>query len=428
MKTGKTKSLAIILILFTLLTGFGNWYMRRVVNDSYYVQLSYNQLYTDPSSVRLKNAEQEGDKLIIELAGTTTGMSSNLDKNNISNNGSFTFSSADTGRIFWIKPANQPDSIRFSIDYSSETSRRLASRIGGNTYEIRSSSLNYADSKLYDTKTWSYDFSRGQDTDNLVEIKKYIKDSIGINGTETSLEKIQKIFAHVMPFVRMNLGIPADSVSGMSPINLLSCMKTKKVKVWCEDLTRVLGFLATQAGLPSRIVTTEGYDKFSFAVHSFNEIFLPEKNRWIYSDLTNGIAYVSNNKDQLNIIDIHRLARLHTRDTSLKALYYDSSLHETGFDKIAAIADKWFNSPHRFRFYFSKYLEQAERKDKINRVRKIFDPHLNYAFYNEDNHYSSSSFFLRKISTYLLLVIVLVDIFFLLTILRKAAIRPRQRQ
>ncbi len=48
--------------------------------------------------------------------------------------------------------------------------------------------------------------------------------------------------------------------------------------------------MAREAGLKVRIVTGEGFNGKEWGPHSWNEVYLPEKNQWITVDSTFGKA------------------------------------------------------------------------------------------------------------------------------------------
>ena len=407
----RTSRIIIILLLFTLVLVAFNWYVRKNLPDSYALQLSYNELYLDPEALRIKSAQSDENKLVIKLGGLTGNLSTNIPQPHFSDSSTIVFNTQDGGRLFWIKQDGSSDSTRFSITFTQKETYQSAGNKEKSKFEINSSSLIFSDAKLTDHKLWAFDFSYAREADReRIELTDYLRDSVGILNSDPSLIRLQKIFYHLLPFVQPNLGVPADSVSGKPPLELITLLKSHRVKVWCGNMSTLLGAMTTAAGLPTRLVTTEGYESFTYPVHTFNEVFLPEYRSWIYTDLTTGVAYLEAAGKPLNTVQLNRVLRSGINKINIKAITVRDTIQHIEIDSLPIVFKSYFAAPQRFYFYYPQYLREQNLHSFWNRIKRFVNPSYNFAYYSEDNHYASTGFWLRSLSGYLAILIIIIDI------------------
>ncbi|HTE27833.1 transglutaminase-like domain-containing protein [Flavitalea sp.] len=388
--------------------------MRKKLPDSYALQLSYNELYLDAEALRIKDAQSDEDKLIIHLGGLTRNLATNIPQSHFSDSSTLVFNAKDSARLFWIKQDGFSDSAQLSITYSPTAIYLAAGNSEKSNFEINSSSLIFSDARLTSHKLWAFDFFHngnytGKSEEPVMKLTDYLRDSIGIVHADPGLTRLQKIFSHLWPFVRANMGVPADSLNGKAPLELISLLKTGKVKVWCGNISSLLGAMTNAAGLSTRLVTTEGYESFAYPVHSFNEVFLPEYGTWIYTDLTNGVAYLETAGKPLNTVQLNRVLRSGIEKFKVEAITFRDSIQHTDIDSLPVLFKGYFAAPQRFRFYYPQYLREQNLHSIWNRVKRFVKPSYNYAYYSEDNHYASTSFWLRSLSGYLLILMIFVN-------------------
>ncbi|MCG2618183.1 transglutaminase-like domain-containing protein [Terrimonas sp. NA20] len=401
----------VILLLSTLILTALNWYARKKLPDSYAVQLSYNELYLDQEVLHIKSAQSSEQNLVMELAGDTAGLSSNLSPSHFTDNSTLSFTPNDHEQLFWIKQKGRIDSIHFSVNFSGVSAYKAAGNSLGSNFELNSSSLVFSEARLSSHHDWAFDFAyiKPQKREMLV----YLADSVGIDADDQGLEILRKIYAHLMPVVQPNLGVPADSVSGKTPLELLGLLKARKVKVWCGNISTLLGAMTDAAGLSTRLISTEGYGSFSYPVHAFNEVYLPEYGSWAYTDPTNGIAFIGTADKPLNTIGLNRILRSGISTEHLNAVTFKDSIRSLSLDSFPAIFKSYFAAPQRFRFYYPRYLQEQSDLSVGSRIRKFLRPSYNFAFYSDDVHYGTGSFWLRAITGYLLIGAVFIGLFLL---------------
>lgn len=407
----RAKRVILPLLIFTLLAAALNWYARKKLPDSYALQLSYNALYLDKDVLHIKKAEGNSEQLMIQLDGEITNISSNITKPHFTDSSTLVFKANDAGNQFWIKQGARIDSIHFSVDFTGTNSYKAAGNSITNNFELNSRDLVFSTTKLASHRDWAFGFTQQDQGQEQEEMLNYLRDSIGVANTEPGTEKLRKIFAHLMPIVQPNLGVPADSLAVKPPLELLRLLKTGKIKVWCGNLSILLGAMTNAAGLSTRLISTEGYGSFSYPVHSFNEVYLPEYGSWTYTDLTNGIAYIETIGKPLNTIQLNSILRSGINTVNVNAVSVRDSLRKISIDSLAPVFKNYFAAPQRFRFYYPQYLEEQDKFSPGSRIRKFIRPTYNYAFYSEDGEYGSVSFWIRAISGYLLIGAIFTGLF-----------------
>lgn len=399
----RAKRVILPLIIVTLLAAALNWYARKKMPDSYARQLSYNALYLDKDVLHIKKAESNAEQLMIQLDGDISNISSNITRQHFADSSTLVFKANDAGNQFWIKQDGRIDTIRFSITFTGTNSYKAAGNNITDNFELNSQDLIFSNATLSSHRDWAFGFTQQNAAQEKEAIRTYLRDSIGVADTDPGTEKLRKIFAHLMPIVQPNLGIPADSLAGKTPLELIRLLKTGNIKVWCGNLSMILGAMTNAAGLSTRLISTEGSGSFSYPVHAFNEVYLPEYGGWSYTDLTNGVAYIETRSKPLNTIQLNHILRSGINTDNVHAVTIRDSVRSISIDSLAPVFKSYLAAPQRFRFYYPQYLEEQHQSSPGSRIKKLIRPTFNYAFYSEDGEYGSGSFWLRAISGYLLI-------------------------
>jgi len=400
-----------------------NWYLRKKVPQSFAEQLSYNELYLDPQAIRIQSARTEEGKFLIQLAGDIQNMSTNIPPTNFQAKSTIALTPDDNGRQYWIKQDQNKDSIFFSINYTPDIVYKTAGSSQAGKFELRSSTLLFADTKLNGSKTWAFDFMpQPEAAGEKAKLERYLRDSMRILNTDAGVVKLEKIFSHLRPFVQPNLGVPHDSIGGKTPLEVLALLKQGRIHVWCGNLSSLAGAMTAAAGLPSRLITTEGYETFTYPVHSFNEVFLPEYRSWVYCDLTNDIAYIKVAGKPLNTLQLHRLIRSGIEGTNLKAFRGNDTAQTVDTADFSDGFKSYLTAPQQFRYYYPRYLDQQNLHSVMTRIQRLFRPRHNYAYYSDNNHYFSIAFWLVVITQYMAISLLIISAFL---IYRKLSQRKR---
>ncbi len=285
-----------------------------------------------------------------------------------------------------------------------------------NWYARKKLTLAYAEemsySQLYeqvnenDRSVWAFAYDNNYSAAEKEKIKQILKDSMHILASDPSYVKMEKIIAWLYPYVPGTYNEPGDSVYSMPVTKLIACMQVNSIKVFCTNHTEILGLLATEAGLQVRSVTNEGAVSPGKDLHSFNEIFIPEANRWAYADLTHGVAYIKKNEVPLNIVELNEQLNSKKYDSSIKLKIYNKGLREERLDRLPETVIGYISGARKFRYYFSEYLQNQQPVSFMNRVRIFMSTRPQFAFNGELQRSANPAFMARLISSYTLLACV----------------------
>ncbi|WP_300256976.1 transglutaminase-like domain-containing protein [Clostridium sp.] len=133
---------------------------------------------------------------------------------------------------------------------------------------------------------------------NGVTIEQGIKSNEAIDkkakeltkNTKNSREKAKKIYT----WISENINYDYDKAKNIS--KKTSQYKSGAIEAFetregiCFDYSCLYVAMAREAGLKVRMVTGEGFNGKEWGPHSWNEVYLPEKNQWITIDSTFGKA------------------------------------------------------------------------------------------------------------------------------------------
>ncbi len=139
------------------------------------------------------------------------------------------------------------------------------------------------------------------------EARLILREQMGITGTETALEKIDKICAYQVALYAKQAGTPDDRMKvETSPLKILNRVRAGDGKIWCTQMAMIYHFFANLAGIPTRLITLEGHiDQTITTGHSFAESFIPERGGWARVDPSANKFYVWNRENRLlNSADI----------------------------------------------------------------------------------------------------------------------------
>ncbi len=385
-----------------------HWFVRKELPESYAHQLSYNEIYLDSTNLRISNVKNNDTTLFIELRGLLEGMTTNLPSDYFVNASTLRFTGHDSGERYWIRQKSRIDSVNISVNYTSGKKYLEAGNSSRGNFEINTSSLPFSEADLVSHHSWAFDFgySREPETEQ-VWLREYLQDTIKIHPDDATPVKLQKIYAHLWPLVQPALGVPADSLTGQPASRIILLLKSGDIKVWCGNLSSLLGALTHAAGIDTRLVTTEGYQSFSFPVHSFNEVYFPEFGVWVYTDLTHGIPYLMGNNGPINTVQLNRLFRSALGQADIEKLI---SVNADGPDSTVRVPEtfkSYFAPPQRFRYYHPEYLGGQNDRGLLKKIKSILRPTYNFSYYSDDIHHVPWPYWLRFITGYLAILLAI---------------------
>ncbi len=135
---------------------------------------------------------------------------------------------------------------------------------------------------------WSLDVARDYPKSKYID---QILDGISIEPTDSSRMIVYKISRYIATQLDRyrNSQITIDA-HAYSLEELLKMIQSGQTGVYCTHYSKILAEMASQAGLPTRIIHTGSVgDTYN---HTLVEVFLIDENQWAVADLQNGYALI----------------------------------------------------------------------------------------------------------------------------------------
>lgn len=212
-------------------------------------------------------------------------------------------------------------SIRFGF-YTSEFYKK-AGRTQPDNYWLISASIPMGEFRRYPLARWidTFPYVSAGEKD---EARRILRDDMKVSGSESALEKIEKICGYQMALYRTQAGTPDDRMKDEpSPLKIFLRVRAKEGKIWCTQMALIYHFFANLAGVPTRLLTLNGRLGPTITTgHSFAESFVPERGCWVRVDPSANKFYIWNREGRLlNSADImHAVLNGSFSDLSVKTL------------------------------------------------------------------------------------------------------------
>ena len=196
-----------------------------------------------------------------------------------------------------------------ALFFSSVLFYFIAKDKGNYIHQVSVTELYLVDS--VSLKKWSY-----KDTLYLKEeISKAIEfsnDSIGLTEGESSEQKMHKIASFLIQRFYKQLGSPSDDFRQRSPwAQFVSLRADTTLDLYCTHFSAMYAFFARVNGLSIREIECKGMND----LHIFNEVYLPEKKKWVYSDLTHGIIALKKGDMYVSTVEMYNQIHQSELDT-----------------------------------------------------------------------------------------------------------------
>lgn len=170
--------------------------------------------------------------------------------------------------------------------------------------------------KQYPVSYWIDDYSYAGPA-ALAETDRIIREKMEITDTDSELTRMDKIIHYMRTQLVEAGGVPKDDFRWKNPFQIFSEMAQGTGKGWCTQNAQIFAFFANRAGVPTRFVScgTVQSNRIIYDGHSWNESFLKEQNRWVYTDPVKAIVGVFDQKGcALNTADVFHLCQFETFD------------------------------------------------------------------------------------------------------------------
>ena len=238
--------------------------------------------------------------------------------------------------------------------------------------------------------------------------KNILKDSVQINNSENSIQKISKIGSYVLAALDNHRGQPADCMKNTSPLKEFFFASNNKSEVWCGNFANIFSFFANTAGIPTRYVAEEGNKNNQ---HVLNECFVKELNQWVLVDLTSKIILAKNKwGNYLNTIDLYHAHILKTDSISVSSCENKISVI-TGYSSLRNFYDSFFDTRSLFVFYLSAQFDK-NLYSVSSKIKRYFTKSPTFACYENTNISSNNRFYVKIFSFYLFFAFVIYWIAF----------------
>ncbi len=259
--------------------------------------------------------------------------------------------------------------------------------------------------KQYPVDYWVDDFSYVGE-EGLAKVDKILRDDVGIEGNESTFEKMEKLTRYLRVKLINARGVPKDDARWMNPLLLFEEMVSGDCKGWCTQHGQIWVFFANRAGIPTRLMqgARNEDNHFVYTGHTWAESYIPEQQRWAFVDLSHSHIYITDkNGLVLNTVELFNLTQHDAFDSVSARIYKDWEWKdlpiEAGEDSIVTVpfaqcnqvAKNQFIPQSIFKFRRPPAVEDVRYdytgflKDATfmwaNLERYLFKPPLSYSLY-----------------------------------------------
>lgn len=106
-------------------------------------------------------------------------------------------------------------------------------------------------------------------------------------------DRIARLAAFLHAELEPHRGVPAPHMARLNGFEQYQEAMAGRSEVYCANHAEIYAFMATVAGLPTRILDMGGRDgAVELGAHTFAETWLEDEGRWVYVDLQLGLAGV----------------------------------------------------------------------------------------------------------------------------------------
>lgn len=178
----------------------------------------------------------------------------------------------------------------------------------------------------YPVSEWvdDYDYLDGAD---LAEIDRILAEEVGLEETDPTLRKLEKLHAHFRDALGTRCrGNPDHDDRWRDPFTIYRNMRNGTGQGYCTQHTNIFLLFANRAGLSTRTTVgarTKG-NNFIYTGHAWVETWVPEQDRWAWGDPSYALVYATNPKGEvINSVDLATLRQHGTWEGVTARVYKD---------------------------------------------------------------------------------------------------------
>ncbi|GAB5561861.1 MAG: hypothetical protein SynsKO_35080 [Synoicihabitans sp.] len=164
----------------------------------------------------------------------------------------------------------------------------------------------------YPVSEWTDDYAY-LDTADLTEIDRILSEEVGIEESDGTLRKLEKLTVHFRDALGTRCrGNPHHDDRWRDPFLIYKNMRSGEGQGYCTQHSQIFVLFANRAGLSSRLVVTARTkaNNFIYTGHSWVETWVPEQDRWAWSDPSYALIYALDPKGKvLNSVDLSHLRK-----------------------------------------------------------------------------------------------------------------------
>lgn len=186
----------------------------------------------------------------------------------------------------------------------------------------------------------------------VMAASKLSADSIGIFEDDAAEVKMNKIASFFILKFYKQLGSPSEELRTLTPWRQYEVLREDATQdLYCTHFSAMYSFFCRVNGLSIREIECKGVND----LHIFNEVFLPEEKKWVYSDLTHGIVRMKKDRQSMSTLEMYASLQDTTSSVSI-----ESPLHQAQNVSFASAPIRQalqFNFDANCAFYFYQTAE-----------------------------------------------------------------------
>lgn len=348
------------LLILLFLLGL-NVYIYSNRNDGYAYseQMSYAQLYAPFRKPRILGMQYtKSDSLLLKMDKVPAGTRWRI-----------TFDSSEssyesTGPNIKLKPGKHVYTLQstsrhpqtpvyLGLNYTPSEVYKANQRERNSVTELYYSSVPVGNYSTYALQEWQHTSPFITATEEE-QARLLLNTQTQVNQEDPTLVKLKGTGLFILGQLDHARGIPGDTMDSVSPFQRYLFALAGRSKVWCGDLSSIFSFFLSAQHVYSREVCLEGKTgDVHLAGHSFNEVYIPELDQWLFSDLTSGALLLRYEGKYLNAIDLYQLHRNEVQGIEV-LLFRDRHVAMMPYDSIKPFYDYYFKNEARFTYYLNK--------------------------------------------------------------------------
>jgi hypothetical protein len=378
-----------------LLLGLLNFLFRKRIPFAYADRLSYNSLYAVKEQFNITYLGKLGEDSILMRFGGVNSSSQN----------DFQVFCGDKKIVETRAPDLRmrpyPSSHRYKVRVNNNDSFDIQIEMfHGDTIPWFTLFQPVVKEDLPSTAHWVWNEASDPTAYDQGYAERILRDSMQIRQDQTSREKVVRIARYLLSRTVAKRGIPADTMTRLSPVSQWRCVLSGKSLLFCSNYCRILAYFSNRAGVPCRVIECGSLmNGLANGDHMSNEVYLAEAGLWAYVDLMDANVFVRKNDRFLNAIDVQRLLRYDGPDPGFTALHYrGDSLVELPFREASLVARDFFNPNNDFIFYYGNYSRLVVSRNPWDKLLNFLYPRPFYAVYSDKRDFPGYPFYIRLVT------------------------------